>query len=1193
MNNLHRCLCSYALVSLVPFSAGAQTATLVRDINQEDRYTSDFANVYDVASVPGRIFFSATTGSDHNREMWVSDGTAEGTFLLKDVCPGPCDSDPKVLGSLNGVLSWAGGSDDGWYLWRSDGTRAGTFRLLEERLRVNGEFYDQEPAFSLAGGFLYFVSSTGSRDTLWRTDGTRAGTQVVRTLDEGQVVETLLSDVEKIFLIVRLYPGFGDPTWSVWTTDGTAQGTRSIKTLDPGVRPRSPQVAGGHLYVVAKNGTSGDEIWASDGTEAGTRVLTDFAAPFPFGNPNEGGEYRAWVSGGHLFFVADDVVHSQELYESDGTVTGTRRITDFGTAEPFFRSSVADLGSRIVFTADDDLGHYGVWTTTGEPASTKFLPLPCGSDCFADEPIRGFVKVGPRVVLFLQASSGLKVLSTDGTPAGTRILRDGCPNDCDVTLPQGLPAETAALPFATSFPAALWITDGTPAGTRKRATLPAGSINSDRYFDISAGSFTMVFASYGYATALWALDPGKDELRLITASGVNGPGTFMDNLTAYQNTLAFTACTGDAYSLWRSAGTEPSTEPAVEITDGCWNPADSGDMVSVGTTLFFLKEEFYPRRKELWCSDGTPGGTEQLTPEDLAVQGQLAVGTGRVYFSATRGETISVWTSDGTPAGTLQLASWPIEGKSPSALTALGNELYFLFGYNDRQLWKSDGTPQGTNKVLDNGGSSSTLPAAFTRVGPTVYFVSDATGFDPAVWRTDGTAAGTRALGTVAGMLARDAYPSDLIAFQGSLYFFAWAENEVRGLWRSDGTATGTVLLARFPEPGNGAYPKTHHLTPLGGKLFFVITDGLDQHGTELWETDGTPAGTHIVRDICPGTCSSKPDHLTAAGGRLFFTAAEETYGRELWVSDGTEAGTRLVQDIYPFGGSSEPDHLAVAGDRLYFTADDGVSGRELWSLPLAGPAGCQPSSTRLCLNDGRYQVEASWLTNSLSGHAAAVPLSGDTGYFWFFSPTNVEAAIKVLDGRGVNGHVWVFYGALSNVDYKITVTDTQTGVTRRYHNPTGQLASVGDTHGFGPLGAYGAAPQTIEVPPYPLPLVSERVDRAAAVPCQASAQQLCLNNGRFAVTVNWKDFDGLTGTGTAVPLTTDTGTFWFFNSANVELVVKVLDGRPVNNKFWLFYGALSNVEYTVTVTDTQTGTMRIYKNLKGRFASVADTNAF
>jgi hypothetical protein len=78
-----------------------------------------------------------------------------------------------------------------------------------------------------------------------------------------------------------------------------------------------------------------------------------------------------------------------------------------------------------------------------------------------------------------------------------------------------------------------------------------------------------------------------------------------------------------------------------------------------------------------------------------------------------------------------------------------------------------------------------------------------------------------------------------------------------------------------------------------------------------------------------------------------------------------------------------------------------------------------------------------------------------------------------------------------------------------------------------------------------------------------------------------------------AVPLTADTGYFWFFGAGNVETVLKVLDGRPVNGHFWVFYGALSNVQYTLTVTDTLTGTVKTYTNPSGQFASVADTSAF
>jgi hypothetical protein len=102
------------------------------------------------------------------------------------------------------------------------------------------------------------------------------------------------------------------------------------------------------------------------------------------------------------------------------------------------------------------------------------------------------------------------------------------------------------------------------------------------------------------------------------------------------------------------------------------------------------------------------------------------------------------------------------------------------------------------------------------------------------------------------------------------------------------------------------------------------------------------------------------------------------------------------------------------------------------------------------------------------------------------------------------------------------------------------------------------------------------------------------LNGGRFQVRVAWRAANiSASGSGQAVPLTTDTGAMWFFSSGNLELVIKVVDGRAFNNFFWVFYGALSNVEYTITVTDTETGRTKTYFNPQGQLASIADTAAF
>jgi photosystem II stability/assembly factor-like uncharacterized protein len=109
---------------------------------------------------------------------------------------------------------------------------------------------------------------------------------------------------------------------------------------------------------------------------------------------------------------------------------------------------------------------------------------------------------------------------------------------------------------------------------------------------------------------------------------------------------------------------------------------------------------------------------------------------------------------------------------------------------------------------------------------------------------------------------------------------------------------------------------------------------------------------------------------------------------------------------------------------------------------------------------------------------------------------------------------------------------------------------------------------------------------------CATDGANLCLVASRFVASAYW--YPNILGSaGIAVPLTSNTGAFWFFTADNLELVVKVLDGRSINGKFWVFYGSLTNVEFTLTVTDTQTGAVKTYMNQQGQLASVADTGAF
>jgi photosystem II stability/assembly factor-like uncharacterized protein len=250
----------------------------------------------------------------------------------------------------------------------------------------------------------------------------------------------------------------------------------------------------------------------------------------------------------------------------------------------------------------------------------------------------------------------------------------------------------------------------------------------------------------------------------------------------------------------------------------------------------------------------------------------------------------------------------------------------------------------------------------------------------------------------------------------------------------------------------------------------------------------------------------------------------------------------------------------------------------------------------RLCLAGERFLVEVAWKDfQGGSGSGVARTLTSDTGAFWFFDPGNVELVVKVLDARAVNGHFWVFYGSLTNVEFRLRVTDRVSGEVVDYVNPSEQFASRGDTGAFAAAGAAGVAANGGATAGSPVRRGRSGMPTAAAGICTADATSLCLAEGRFRVQVEWQDFQGGAGAGRAAPIpgSSDTGTFWFFDPANVELVVKVLDARAVDGHFWVFYGALTNVGYTLTVTDSESGESVVYENPAGTFGSHGDTAAF
>jgi Bacterial pre-peptidase C-terminal domain len=244
----------------------------------------------------------------------------------------------------------------------------------------------------------------------------------------------------------------------------------------------------------------------------------------------------------------------------------------------------------------------------------------------------------------------------------------------------------------------------------------------------------------------------------------------------------------------------------------------------------------------------------------------------------------------------------------------------------------------------------------------------------------------------------------------------------------------------------------------------------------------------------------------------------------------------------------------------------------------LACPSSSAASelSTADCrLNDGSY-VDL-FKFSGVAGQTVTIDMTStafDT-YLFLLDPTPVA-----VDGNDDFGG-----STNSRIVFTLTATGTWTvGATSLEANQ---------------LGAYTLNLQCSGSPPAatttPTPVVTP-VPTATPIPgpCVPGPTTLCVNNGRFRVQMDWATPDGRTGSGTALPQTSDTGMFWFFSPNNVEAIVKVVNGCSFNQRYWVFGAGLTNVAVTLRVTDAQSGILRTYTNAQGNaFQPVQDTAAF
>jgi ELWxxDGT repeat protein len=258
-------------------------------------------------------------------------------------------------------------------------------------------------------------------------------------------------------------------------------------------------------------------------------------------------------------------------------------------------------------------------------------------------------------------------------------------------------------------------------------------------------------------------------------------------------------------------------------------------------------------------------------------------------------------------------------------LVRSGNSIFFARSEpaTGLELWKTDGTAAGTTLVKDifAGPNGTTIECPVDVNGVLFFFATNGIN-GKELWKSDGTAAGT--------VMVKDINPGPGDGYfsicnqytqgannNGVFYFAGYDPTNGNELWKSDGTAAGTVLIKDiYPGLSGGIYG----LTAFNGKVYFKSCD--TTAGCEMWMSDGTAAGTSPLKDIYPGTAhglASNQVMPTIFGGALYFGATSATAGGELWKSDGTTVGTVQVEDLNPGFPSTNPGQISLAAGRMFF----------------------------------------------------------------------------------------------------------------------------------------------------------------------------------------------------------------------------------------------------------------------------------
>tara|TARA_B110000211_G_scaffold228460_1_gene284694 strand:- start:99 stop:2648 length:2550 start_codon:yes stop_codon:yes gene_type:complete len=475
------------------------------------------------------ILFTASDNL-HGNELWVTDGSEDGTMLLSDINPGPSHSNVKFyLEFENKIYFTADDGTHGQELWVTDGTELGTHMVKETNLNGDSNIYNKIVEFN---NKMIFVADsqintpTGVTDfgnELWVSDGTESGTMLLKDINPGSESGADNYWTLKTHAIMdgNLYfdANNGINGSELYVTDGTPTGTGMLINIAPddvvetSSGPDNFHVVGDKFFFTADNGTTGDELWISDGTIEGTSLVKEIVNYTHY--YSTGGSYNYGLSG-QIYPLGDKIIiptvnnnltttdgNGTELWVSNGTEEGTYMLKDInpGTASGYASGGMFLFEDKYYFIGNDGVNSSELWVTDGTSEGTTMVKDIATAGSSSPQLVNAQIYDGKMYFYANDGVNGLELWVSNGTGNGTMMVKDLRVGSGDSILPYVNPIFyqfNGSMYFTASdgiHGLELWVTDGTEDGTRMVNDLYRNTGSSYIHSFMTLGD-KLIFAGY-------------------------------------------------------------------------------------------------------------------------------------------------------------------------------------------------------------------------------------------------------------------------------------------------------------------------------------------------------------------------------------------------------------------------------------------------------------------------------------------------------------------------------------------------------------------------------------------------------------------------------------------------------------------------------------------------------------------------